>query len=119
MPSLLTRTAGGSAAALLAVVAFAVPSAGPASAATSFVRCSAPDGVARTLKVHETTCRDGRAQAKAWQRRQGVEDQGARFTLRGYRCRMKAIQTSAEDPDGTGHFDCRKGVRRIVWTYHP
>jgi hypothetical protein len=105
-------------AAALATLALAV-SAAPAPAATSFQRCSQPDGVARTMKVHGTTCRDGRAQAKAWQRRQGVEDQGTRFALRGYSCRLRSIRTSPEDPDGTAHLSCRTSTKRIVWTYHP
>ncbi|MDO9407202.1 hypothetical protein [Patulibacter sp.] len=105
--------------ATIAALALGGAVAAPASAATPFTRCSSPDGVARTLKVHGVSCREGRTQAKAWQRAQGEGDQGARFTLRGYRCRMRSIQTTAGDPDGTGHFDCRRGTRRIVWTYHP
>lgn len=105
---------------LAALAALAVAaSAAPASAATSFKRCAQPDGIARTMKVHGTTCAEGRRQARAWQKQQGVGDQGSRFRLRGYSCRLRSIDTSTGDPDGTAHLDCRAGKRRIVWTYHP
>jgi hypothetical protein len=115
----ITTRIAASGVATVAALALGASAASPASASTSFTRCSSPDGIARTLKVHGVPCSTGRSLAKEWQRRQGEGDQGARFTLRGYSCRMKSIRTSAGDPDGTGHFDCRKGARRVVWTYHP
>lgn len=79
-------------------------------------------GYFTTLRVTNTSCKDGKDQMLAWyncRTARGVKGKCTRSTVRGYRCteRRGPTQTGTGGSEFSARVTCKKGTRKIVHTY--
>ncbi len=80
-------------------------------------------GYFTSLRVTNTSCKDGKAQMLAWAKcrlaKSGLQGRCTRSRVRNYRCTEKrgSVQVGAGDDVFAARVTCKKGTKKIVHTY--
>jgi hypothetical protein len=79
-------------------------------------------GYFTSLRVTNTSCKDGKAQMLAWYKcriKKGVKGKCTRSKVRGYKCREKRgpVQSGVGDDVFSAVVTCKKGSKKVVHGY--
>jgi hypothetical protein len=83
---------------------------------------SGKGGYFTSLRVTNTSCKDGKDQMLAWYNcriKKGVKGKCTQSKVRNYRCTEKrnAVQVGAGDDVFSARVTCKKGTKKVVHTY--
>jgi hypothetical protein len=83
---------------------------------------SGKGGYFTSLRVTNTTCKDGKDQMLAWYKcriKKGVQGKCTQARVRNYKCTEKrgSVQVGAGDDVFSARVTCKKGSKKVVHTY--